>query len=251
MTEILTPQAALADIPGWEGANVRELSGGLTNRSYRIEIDGKAAVLKIDDRPRHVPLSSRHVEARIQRTAAGRGLANSVLFVSDTIYLTEYLDGIVWSLDCLDDNANLEKLALALKKVHALPLTGHTFDAVGAARHYAKHSPDADPDMIRKCVQTIDTMPRPLNLCCCHNDLVVANIINTPKIRFLDWEYACDNDPFFDIATVAAHHRLSPEQRDFLLDAYFDGDGKRWREQLALQAGFYEALLWLWEAARS
>jgi hypothetical protein len=35
-----------------------------------------------------------------------------------------------------------------------------------------------------------------------------------------------------------------------LLDAYFDGDGKRWREQLQRQAGVYEALLWLWEASR-
>ena len=251
MTESLTPESVLADIPGWEDGAVSKLKGGLTNRSYRVENDGKVAVLKIDDHPRHVPLNERHVEARIQTTAATHGLANSVLHVTDTVYLTEYVDGVVWSLDCLDDDANLEKLAAGLKKIHAMPLTGHTFDSVGAARYYARHSSDADQDKVRECVEVIETMPRPQNLCCCHNDLVVANIVNTPEIRFLDWEYACDNDPFFDLATVAAHHRLSQEQSDFLLDAYFDGDGKRWREQLALQARFYEALLWLWEAARN
>ena len=87
-------------------------------------------------------------------------------------------------------------------------------------------------------------MPR--NLCCCHNDLVAANIIATPAIRFLDWEYACDNDPFFDIATVVAHHRMPDERAHFLLDAYFDGDGTRWRDYLTTQVRFYNALLWLW-----
>ena len=89
-----------------------------------------------------------------------------------------------------------------------------------------------------------------LVLCCCHNDLVVANIINAPETRFLDWEYACDNDPLFDLATVTAHHELTSRQRDTLLDAYFDGDGRRWRSQLDCQAEVYEALLYLWTASR-
>jgi thiamine kinase-like enzyme len=80
---------------------------------------------------------------------------------------------------------------------------------------------------------------------------VVQNIINTPETRFLDWEYACDNDPFFDLATVVAHHGLSSAQRDVLLDAYFDGNGARWREQLVRQAEVYESLLYLWEQART
>jgi thiamine kinase-like enzyme len=94
-------------------------------------------------------------------------------------------------------------------------------------------------------------MPLSNNICCCHNDLVAANIIATPELRFLDWEYACDNDPLFDFATVVAHHNLSSARMDYLLNAYFNGDGQRWREHLARQTKLYEALLWLWEAARS
>ena len=45
----------------------------------------------------------------------------------------------------------------------------------------------------------VDAVPPPRAPCCCHNDLVVGNIIAAPEIRFLDWEYACDNDPFFDL----------------------------------------------------
>ena len=88
-----------------------------------------------------------------------------------------------------------------------------------------------------------------MNLCCCHNDLVAENIISAPEIRFLDWEYACDNDPLFDLAIVVAHHDLSERQAGVLLDAYFDGDGARWREQLDVQMRLYGALNWLWAKA--
>jgi len=245
-----TPEAVLSTISGWEGAAYSELNGGLTNRTYLIENGDDKAVLKIDEGSRGPPYNARNTEARIQTMAADKGLAGRVLFASDTVYMTEYLEGVIWSGECLDDNTNLDVLAAGLRKLHALPLTGRTFDAVGAARDYMQRIENADPELVRDCMRKVEAGPMPHNLCCCHNDLVVANIINTPEIRFLDWEYACDNDPFFDLATVAAHHELSVEQSDHLLDAYFDGDGKRWREQLERQAGVYEALLWLWEAAR-
>jgi thiamine kinase-like enzyme len=240
----------LSAIPGWEDATCIELTGGLTNRTYLVEAGGNKAVLKIDDGSRSSPYNARNTEARIQTMAADKGLAGRVLFASDTVYMTEYLEGIIWSGECLEENTNLDALAAALKKLHTLPLTGRTFDATGAARDYIQRIENADSELVSDYLRKVEVGPMPHNLCCCHNDLVAANIINTPEIRFLDWEYACDNDPFFDLATVVAHHELSSEQSDYLLDAYFDGDGRRWREQLARQASVYEALLWLWEAAR-
>ena len=137
-------------------------------------------------------------------------------------------------------------LAEALRRLHALPLTGRTFDAIGAARDYVRRIEGGDEDRIRDFLQKIENGPRPPNLCCCHNDLVVGNIINTPETRFLDWEYACDNDPLFDLATIVAHHEMSDGQANYLLDAYFGGNGVRWRMQLDQQIGLYRALLWLW-----
>jgi thiamine kinase-like enzyme len=251
MSHERTPESVFSELPGWEAATYRELTGGRTNRTLLVEAnDRRRAVLKIDQRLRAAPFNTRHREAQIQNTAVAAGLANKVLFVADTVLMTEYIDGVVWSLDCLEDNAYLDNLAAALRRLHSLPLTGRTFDAMGAAREYIRRIENGDEREIAECLQKIKAGPLPHNLCCCHNDLVVANIINTPEVRFLDWEYACDNDPFFDLATVVAHHKLSPAQSDYLLNAYFEGDGKRWREQLARQASVYEALLWLWEASR-
>ena len=242
--------AVLPQIPGWKDATSTRLTGGLNNRTWLLETGGRKAVLKIDESPRGEPYNTRAAEAQIQTRAAEAGLANIVLHVTDTNYMTEYAEGVVWSAGCLDADENLDQLAAALKKLHSLPLTGRTFDAIGAAREYAARIDDAHADKVRACLQKIAAMPLPHNICCCHNDLVAANIITVPEVRFLDWEYACDNDPFFDLATVVAHHQLPPDRADHLLNAYFDGDGEHWREQLMRQAEFYDALLWLWEASR-
>lgn len=250
MSTKASAESAIAAIPGWEGANCEVLQGGSNNRNYLLELNGRRAVLKIDAGPRSAPFNRRDQEAQIQAIASSRGLASPVLYSREGLYLTEYLAGYVWSDDALEEKSNLLHLACAMKELHSLPLTGRTFDARQAARHYAARIHSTETEMVRDCMQVIDAMPKLQNLCCCHNDLVVENIIATPEIRFLDWEYACDNDPFFDIATVVAHHQLSEDRANFLLDAYFDGDGRRWREHLATQVRFYNALLWLWLQSR-
>jgi thiamine kinase-like enzyme len=247
----LTPEAVLGAFPEWDGSTATELKGGLTNTTWLVECDGRKGVLKIDEGVRGDPYNSRSAEASIQSIAAEHGLASAVIHASERVLLTEYVEGVVWTLDCLEDDANIGQLAVALRKLHSLPLTGRTFDALGAARNYARRIIDPDVDRVRDCLGKIEAGPLPPNLCFCHNDLVVDNIVNTPETRFLDWEYACDNDPFFDLATIAAHHDLTKKQRGILLDAYCDGAGERWYPQLLRQAEIYEALLYLWECCRA
>jgi thiamine kinase-like enzyme len=248
MTE--SPQAVLARIPGWEQAECRRLQGGLTNRTWLVSVNDRRAVLKIDEAPRGAPYNDRLAEKSIQTTAAQAGLANPVLFADECVYLTEYIEGNVWAPACLDKDGNLESLAQSLRKLHSLPLTRRSFDAVDAARRYSGNIDVGKPEIAKKCLAIVKKMHAPHNLCCCHNDLVVGNITTTPGIRFLDWEYACDNDPFFDLATVVAHHDLSPSRAQLLLDCYFDGDGERWSEKLEQQMSLYNALVWLWYASR-
>ena len=241
----------LASIPGWQEASWRELSGGQTNETYLVEAHGNKAVLKIDAEPRSAPYNSRIEESRIQKQAASIRLANDVLYVEETVYLTAYVEGRTWTRDDLAEDENLVELAQALRRLHALPLTGRSFDAVSAANQYLDRIGDEDPVIAEQFVALIESMRRPGNLCFCHNDLVVENIIAAPDVMFLDWEYACDNDPFFDLATIVAHHELSGRQAELLLDAYFAGDGSRWRPQLVEQERLYDALNWLWMAAKS
>jgi len=243
-------RTTLAGIPGWEEATLAELPGGLTNRTWVVENASGKAVLKIDTAVRTEPYNARPAEAGIQAIAAEKGLANRVLYADDRVLMTEFIDGDVWQPHSLAQADNIERVAQALRRLHALPLTGRTFDARIAARRYVSAIETPDTATIAYCRQVIETQRLPHNLCCCHNDLVAANIVATPELKFLDWEYACDNDPFFDLATIVEHHDLGDDLAMRLLDAYFDGDGRRWRSQLEAQRDLYSALYWLWLASR-
>ncbi len=251
MSPANSPEAVLSNIPGWEGAHSRKLAGGLTNQTYLVEQEGRRAVLKIDSSARTMPYNTREAEARIQTVAAENQLAGKVLFADSKVYLAEYLEGCVWTRAKLNDENNLVKLANALRELHALPLTGRTFDAKTAVHVYMKKIDGVGTSKIRRCLDIIESMPTPQNPCCCHNDLVVENIIATPDLRFIDWEYACDNDLLFDLATIVAHHELSAQQAGVLMDAYFGGRGAQWREQLEMHVSLYNALNYLWLAART
>ncbi len=236
-------------LPGWRGADCSALDGGLSNSTWLLEKGGRKAVLKFDTEERGAPYNTRIEEARLQSVAAEAGLANQVLYVDERVLLSEYAEGEVWAPASLGDPANLERLARALRQLHALPPTGRGFDAAAAANIYAADI-DGDRDLVAMCTEITTAASMEERTCFCHNDLVAENIIDTPDVRFLDWEYACDNSPLFDLATIVEHHGLDEQGTTLLLDAYFDGDGLRWRQELQRQQRLYQALLWLWLASR-
>jgi thiamine kinase-like enzyme len=217
--------------PAADGAALRRLCrDDPVNRTLLVEKGDRRAVLKIDPAPRTPPYNSRQAEARIQEQAAALGRASRVLYVRDTVLLAEWAEGQVWTRARFEDDENLRRLAEALRSVHKLPLTGSAFDIAAAGRSYARMLDATDAAATERYLAIVESAPGPMNLCCCHNDLVAENIISTPEIRFLDWEYACDNDPLFDLAVVVAHHGL---------------------EQFAVQVRLYAALYWLWAAANA
>ncbi len=246
----LTVKEFLADIAGWEDAEVTELAGGLTNKTWRVSSVNRHGVLKIDDGPREAPFNTRCEEAHVQNVAAAAGLAPKVILADRGFIFSEFVEGTVWERECLDKKGNLEMIAAALKRLHGLQLTGRSFDASVAAKRYVEKASGIDAEVIERCTEIITLMRLPQNLCCCHNDLVAQNLVTTPELMFLDWEYSCDNDPFFDLATIVEHHLLSDEQVKRLLDAYLGGDGQRWRDHLDKQRKLYLALLCLWMASR-
>ncbi|MCH9696117.1 MAG: phosphotransferase family protein [Gammaproteobacteria bacterium] len=250
MSGELTPRSALENVAGWEEAHIEKLYGGFNNQTYKVTVDGRSAVLKLDSVPRRAPFNTRAVEALIQNSAADAGIAARVLYCSESIYLTEFLAGEVWSGEDLGIPGNLEIVASTLRRLHDLPLTGRGFDAVEASRQYAKVSSRQSRGLTDYCEATIANTPRTPTLRCCHNDLVAGNMLSMPALKFLDWEYACDNDPLFDLATVAEHHQLSSKQTMTLLDSYFLGDGEVWLDPFNDQRRLYGALLWLWMAAQ-
>lgn len=245
-------ERALDGIPGWSGAELSALKGGLTNTTWLVEKNGRRATLKADAAVRGFPFASREEEARIQRVAAADGLANDVIHASETVLLSDYVDGSVWATADLQDEQRLQLLGRLLCHVHRLPTSGRRFDALRAARLYAERAATnaaIDPVAVDEHLGVLQSLPEPDPTCCCHNDVVAENILSTPELRLIDWEYAGDNDPLFDIAIVVVHHNLDGTQATCLLDAYAGQESGRLRSRLAREVRRYRSLAWLWQAA--
>ena len=235
----------------WRNARATPLTGGLTNKVWRLDREESSAVLKIDAEPRRAPFRSRQYEARVQRLAAEIGLAGRVLHVDETTLLTEFVEGRGWSEEDCQSDAQLSRLAQSLKRLHALPPTGEEFDATGAARLYVEQidaSLSADAEY---CLSVILDTPTSRQVSLCHNDLVRENILLTPDLRLLDWEYACDNSPLFDLATIVEHHHLDERQVAVLMSAYFGNEADAYADELAQQRRVCLALWWLYRAAHN
>ena len=114
-----SPESILCRIPGWDGASVTELSGGLNNQTWLAEIDGRKAVLKIDEQPRSAPFNSRRAEASIQSIAANHGLANAVLYLDDPVRPPDVVEGDAWTPPYIHHDANLDLEAATLRRLPA------------------------------------------------------------------------------------------------------------------------------------
>lgn len=58
----------------------------------------------------------------------------------------------------------------------------------------------------------------------CHNDLVSGNILfDKQRCYIIDWEYACDNDPLFDLMSFITENDIDDtEIRKMIYETYFD-----------------------------
>jgi len=255
VTRLLTPEDALSRVPGFERHTyLFEIGGGLTNRSFIVHSGGGRYVLRLDAEHTTAFGLDRSTELRILRNAAEASLAPEIRYADPAtgILVYDYLPGPVWDRASLDDGDNLARVAALLRKVHGLPTSGVSLDALGAALRYeamASRHPELSLHAAR-CVEIIRTTPAPPVTCCCHNDVVASNIIGNTQLRLLDWEYACDNDPYFDLASLIAYHDLGRKHADRLLDSYTGDRSPQAQERLELQLRRYDAIQWLWFAAR-
>jgi len=256
MSAARDPVEALCLVPGWDAEDllIEELKGGLTNRVYKIGRGSENYVLRLDGEQTHTVGLNRSRELEILRNASAAGLAPGIVYadVEQGILLSRYVDGRVWTADDLTSRNNIEVLAAVLRRVHALPLSGERFDPVGAAGSYLG-SLELRPDLHRfgeRCKAIVEGTAEIMDCCCCHNDVVAANVVASPDLVLLDWEYACDNDPMFDLASLIVYHELDEATAKALLNAYAGGNVPELRERLEGQIRVYGAMLWLWLASR-
>lgn len=256
MSVDLSPQEALARVPGLDGEawNIEPLGGGLTNRSFVASGAGRRLVVRLDDVHTADFSIDRETEFVAHRQAAKAGLASNVVFADAGagVLITEFVVGSVWGAGDLQRTENLEALAAVVRSAHQLPVLGISFSPSQAAQTYMAGIGDR-PALLsfgRHCQDLIDAGSALQAPVFSHNDLVAENIVAGNDIVLLDWEYAMDNDPMFDFASLSCYHDLQEWQLEVLLSAYAGTAAAEYRERLACQQRIFDALQWLWFAVR-
>jgi len=247
---------AVALVPDWDPDDfeIQELKGGLTNRTYRLHRDGIDYVLRLDAEDAGFFQFDRSSELLILAEAGEAGLGPRIVHSDQPrgIMVMEFLQGRVWDDADMQSQSSLESLAELLRKIHALPLCGTRLDtaAVGAAYESYLEQRQGLHSYASHCVEIINSVPVRDDVVCCHNDIVAANVVEGSSLMMIDWEYSCDNDPMFDLASAIGFHNLDGERADILLDAYAGGVRAETKERLSEQLRVYDAIQWLWLASR-
>jgi thiamine kinase-like enzyme len=247
MPHTLTP--ILNRIPlfaGQPGLKIAELSGGITNRNYKIETaGGHAFVLRVGGNDTGLLGIDRRTEYGCTLAASRVGVApEPVAYLEPEGYIiTRFISGAGLPAETVGTAANIRRVVESLKLYHSLDGFPGSFSPFrvaeeyeGTARRFNVNLPEKMGWYLEKAHEVERAMyrepftPRP-----CHNDLLNGNFIDDgTRIRILDWEYAGMGDLFFDLGNFAVQHEFNEEQDDILLHEYFGQPAPAHRARLKL-----------------
>jgi len=229
-------QEILQRVPGFaskENLTITELTGGITNKNYKITVDEESFVLRLGGNETKYLGIDRKVEYDCSRLAAQIGVApEPIAFIEpEGFILARFISGRGIPAEEIGDEENIKRVLESMKAYHALDLFPGSFSPFRVAEEYARTArnfkvklPDKMDWYLEKSSEIEKAMyeREPLQLRPCHNDLLNGNFIDDGnRIRILDWEYAGMGDIFFDLGNFAIQHEFNDEQDEILMKIYF------------------------------
>lgn len=225
---------------------IKELPGGITNRNYKVTVDGESFVLRLGGTETQFLGIDRKTEYECSRLAAQIGIApEPIAFLEPEGYiLGRFILGKGIPAEQIGTQENIRRVVQSIKAYHALDFFPGTFSPFRVAEEYAKTASSFNVTLPQKMnlflersreIENAMYGREPLQARPCHNDLLNGNFIDDGTcIRILDWEYAGMGDIFFDLGNFAAQHDFNNEQDELLLKAYFGAlnDSQRARQKL-------------------
>ena len=225
----MDPARAVERIWPGRGAAVTPLAGGITNHNFKVEVDGRAYVLRMGGAQTDLLGIDRRVEREASRRAAEAGVGPAVeMFLEPEGWLvTRFIEGKPIPVGTMRRAENIRRVAGALRRFHDAPPIPGRFDAHEVVENYRREavsrgvSVPPDYERAHEVSERIRSSRGPQRLVPCHNDLLNANFLDDGEIRIVDWEYAGMGDRFFDLANFSVNHEFSLEDDRALVQAYF------------------------------
>lgn len=228
----VTIEQVVARITDWHGRSVRiePLEGGITNTSYRVDVDGHPFVVRIPGASTELLGVDRRNEHHNARAAARVGVGPRVVrYLPDThVTIVEFIEGQPMTSADLRAPGMPSRLARSLRLLHAGPRFLRDFSMFRLVDRYlgvadARGIPVPAsyrgrlPALrrIEEVLATSATVP-------CHNDLLAGNVIDDGRLlRFVDYEYSGNNDPAFELGNMCRELDYGEREIAELCTAYF------------------------------
>jgi thiamine kinase-like enzyme len=233
-TDIAAVRAVLQYLPSWDNdAEISRVEGGLTNRSYRAaDRTGDAVVVRLAGGKSELLSIDRRAECANARAAATTGVGPAVLFCDPDagVSAVQWCDGRTLESKDLDDPRMLGRIAAACRTLHAGPRFACDFDMLAVQRKYLAvvlsrgfrlppgyldFAPQVEQIAAALAASPAPTLP-------CHNDLLAANIIDDgTRLWLIDYEYAGNNDPCFELGNIWSEAALERDRLEHLVTVYY------------------------------
>lgn len=234
--------------PRFRGGQLTPLTGGMTNKSYRLQLADMCYFLRVGTpMAARVGIKRRH-EMALHLLASRAGLAPSLHFmdVEHGLMVTDWVAGADEPYDWRSVQG-LSLLARTLHRVHSMALPAYQLDLRAHLHFYLARICLRDSllkQAFNTAQQLLAALP-PVPSVFCHNDVSPLNLFGSP-LQLVDWEYAGAGDAAFDLACACHSFGLDLHQREVLLSMYRDAGGVCTRERLEtmLQVADVVALLW-------
>jgi thiamine kinase-like enzyme len=251
----------LARLPSLAGhpREISPLAGGLSNRSYKVVTPSVTAVLRIPAGDAALLGIDRENEYRNTLAAHAAGIGPPVLdrLPAEGVTVVGWLDGRTPTPAELHEPAVLDRVVAACRTLHSGRPFATDVDLPAVQREYRVRCHDrglAVPPGYDERQPAVDRIVAALaggreSTVPCHNDLGAANMLDTgTRVWFVDYEYAGNNDPDFELGTLADEAGLPPEP---VVERYYG----RPRPSRAARARLYAVLArhtWvLWAAIQA
>jgi thiamine kinase-like enzyme len=226
--EVLSRAVSLAGTP----RVVTELPGGLTNRNYKVTTPAGAFVARIWSGGGDLLAIDRENEYRNSVIAAAAGVGAPVIEYrpQDRVLVLGFLPGRTLRNEDVRAAGTLARIATVVRRLHGGPRFVNDFDMFETQRRYYSVArsagmavpagyddlaPAFEAARVALAVRDEGTVP-------CNNDLLAANFIDDgERIALIDYEYAGNNDPCFELGNIAGECGLTAGELADLVTAYY------------------------------
>jgi thiamine kinase-like enzyme len=224
----------VAKIEDWRGKNIsiQQISGGLTNSNYKIEVDGTPYFVRVPGQSTELLAVDRANEVHNSKAAAEAGVGPKVLYhlPEYNVMVLEFLTGKTMSKESLSADGMPTRMAKVIKKLHGGPRFLLDFNMFRLTEYYLQICAERDiriPDGYHDRMSTVERIEqamnvKPLATVPCNNDLLAENYIDDGKhLWLIDYEYSGNNDPTFELGNTCQEIQFNEEQIREVCAAYF------------------------------